>query len=807
MKTFIKSTVSRDLALKCLKAVSTEDVNRILESTEEFADRSNWINYGGVEKNWDRVNVQTSNAVGALAELIINSIDAILMRKAKESRVSENDSNCPRNMREAVARFFPEVTEGRLLNIEPRRRTTLAEKCVLVGVRRIRKNHIYPTYTIIDYGEGQRPKDFPKTLLSLGEKNKEGIPYVQGRFNMGSTGSIVFCTQGDIRKSHYKFVLSRRNTRDENDGPWGWTLIRVRKAAQGEVLPVTEYFAPNREIPSFETEEIQSLCHNKIGLIKGGTVVKLYEYDIGTGSRAVDFGLRHALATSLVECALPIRIYDFDSKPDKKRGELRSQGIADSTFAGLPITLHSTGDDVDENGEPASGKEGEREANKLAFNEMIASNSENPDLGRIQISGFGLWKMPEYLKNHRNKHRVFYTINGQSQTSERASFYRNAKLDDLRNHLVVQVNCDKMDPTARSAIFKPDRERKSDTELTRTLEKIVIQSLKESGKLREFAAEIRRRRVVENIEKDEQSRDFFEQIVRDSPDLKELLGLGDQISLPTVAPGVEKYRGKYFPTYLRPMDRRLRQGEIKEIPINTYRRIVCETDVRNDYLSRAKDRGEVMCPAPDIIKNRNSLRDGKLTITVTPPEGAQVDQLITAYFGFTDSNCLHNPLGFNLNIKIVSPEEKEKQDSGRHHRDRQSRPAFNFPQIRWVTKEEWSEHNFDEMSGAAINTSEEGYTIYVNKDNKYLKAVLYREPDESKRTQYEHWFKYGVGIRTFSIYRKMNPDRDAKTEEGITLTDHAPSRDYDSDQAYQDASSAIAAHIVTIIKQLGRHNK
>ena len=45
----------------------------------------------------------------------------------------------------------------------------------------------------------------------LGKKNKEGIRFVQGRFNMGSTGSITFCTRAEIRSGMYKFILSKKN--------------------------------------------------------------------------------------------------------------------------------------------------------------------------------------------------------------------------------------------------------------------------------------------------------------------------------------------------------------------------------------------------------------------------------------------------------------------------------------------------------------------------------------------------------------------------------------------------------------------
>ena len=797
---------AKALALRFLEAVTTADVDKVIKSEPAFAATDNWRPYGGVDKNWDRVNVQTSDPVGALAELIINSVDAILMRKADELGVSENDADCPKNMQEAVGRFFPDVIDGRLMNIDPRHRTKLAEASILVGVKRPSKKYLFPTYTVIDYGEGQHPENFDKTMLSLGEKNKEGIPYVQGRFNMGSTGSIVFCTRGDIFKGHYKFVLSRRNRKNDHDGPWGWTLIRVRRAAQGEKLPVAEYFSPDGVIPSFAPGQIQSLGRDDIGLIDGGTVVKMYEYDIGPSARTVDFGLRQALATSLLECALPVRIYDFNATPDKKRSALRSAGIADSTFSGMNITFHGIGEDTNEDDAASEEKGGDGKSDALEFSQMIADNSEDADLGRIRIHGFGLWKMPDYLKNHRRKHRVFYTVNGQSQAWERASFYRRAKLDDLRNHLVVQVDCDLMDPTARSTIFKPDRERKSDTEITRKLESIVVNSLKESGKLREFANEIRKRRVTEEIDSDERSRDLFQSIVNNSPDLQELLGIGEQILDESSDPGTDKYEGKKFPTYLKPMDKQLLGDGIKEIPANTYRRIPCVTDAANDYLSREKDRGTFLCPDANIIGNKASLRDGKLTITVSPPPNAYVGQEIEAEFGFSDPNCLHNPLVFTAKIKVVSPEKTGVKPPSPTPPDRKKSPALNFPKFHWVRKQDWSEFDFNDMSGAAIRESD-GFEIHVNRDNQYLLAALRQEPDESNRLLIERWFQWGVGILTLSIHRKMNPDDDNSNSSGGSARESDSHPDYDTDSACRDASSAIAAHIVTIIKQLGGHDK
>ena len=61
MNNFSNAKFSESVATSFLQAVSTEGVNTILESHTEFSDEGNWKPYGGAEKNWDRVGVQTSD--------------------------------------------------------------------------------------------------------------------------------------------------------------------------------------------------------------------------------------------------------------------------------------------------------------------------------------------------------------------------------------------------------------------------------------------------------------------------------------------------------------------------------------------------------------------------------------------------------------------------------------------------------------------------------------------------------------------------------------------------------------------------
>src|SRR6185503_9897860 len=104
-------------------------------------------------------------------------------------------------------------------------------------------------------------------------------------------------------------------------------------------------------------------------------------------------------------------------------------------------------------------------------------------------------------------------------------------------------------------IFMPERERKANVDLARILEDIVIRALKEDGKLREYAAEIRRRRATEYVEDTEETKDFLTELAKIDPAIKDLFGLGT--FLPEIAekPGGKTiFKGKKFPTILTPLN-------------------------------------------------------------------------------------------------------------------------------------------------------------------------------------------------------------------------------------------------------------
>ena len=71
-----------ELFADLLKAEREEDVTDALMvfGLEKFSD-SNWLPYGGIENNYGIIGAQQADAIGALVEKVVNSIDAILMRE------------------------------------------------------------------------------------------------------------------------------------------------------------------------------------------------------------------------------------------------------------------------------------------------------------------------------------------------------------------------------------------------------------------------------------------------------------------------------------------------------------------------------------------------------------------------------------------------------------------------------------------------------------------------------------------------------------------------------------------------------
>ena len=220
-------------------AQTEDDVDKVINNHPDIFKQENWSPLGGNENNFGVIENQQSNPIAALIEKITNSIDAVLMKKCLEVGIDPKSEQAPKSMEEAKAKFFANHRDWDLSG--KRKKQAESIQIIADGPR------LNTSLTIYDDGEGQHPEDFENTFLSLLYGNKNEIHFVQGKYNMGGSGAIVFCG-----KKRYQLIGSKRY---DNTGRFGFTLIREHPLSKEEekVKKNTwyEYLKIDGEIPSF----------------------------------------------------------------------------------------------------------------------------------------------------------------------------------------------------------------------------------------------------------------------------------------------------------------------------------------------------------------------------------------------------------------------------------------------------------------------------------------------------------------------------------------------------------------------------
>jgi hypothetical protein len=161
----------------------------------------------------------------------------------------------------------------------------------------------------------------PRTILSLHKGNKNSVPFVQGKFNMGGSGVLEFCGTNH----NVELVLSKRNPKllpaDHQPLDEHWSFTVIRREDPGPLSPRASrftYLAPgkadadgNRSLLSFAAPQLPIFPVRNQPYAREaewGTLFKLYDYNIRAAtSMMMDGGLMGRVRVLLPEPALPIR--------------------------------------------------------------------------------------------------------------------------------------------------------------------------------------------------------------------------------------------------------------------------------------------------------------------------------------------------------------------------------------------------------------------------------------------------------------------------------------------------------------------
>lgn len=728
----------KDLFNNLFFAPTEDAVNSIIENHLLFQNPSNWRPYGDNESNFSVVENQQANPIAALVEKLTNAIDAMLMKKCYEHGIDPRSHEAPKNMGEAVRKFYKYDN----FDVQAYRNEIAQDIQILADPN---SPKLDTSLIIYDNGEGQHPKDFPDTFLSLLRGNKNDIKFVQGKYNMGGAGAVVYCGE-----NRYQLIASKRY---DNSGNFGFTLVRVHPLTkeEEEIKKNTyyEYFCPDGRIPEFPIDELDLNLYRR--KFRTGTIIKLYSYDLPAGSRSViSRDLNQSINEYLHDPALPIFIIDRKERYPKDIGLERvmyglSNRLIDQKdkYIDRQFTLEITG----------NYEVGKIRATVTVFK---AKNDET------SVKDFKDTIQREFFKNNMS---VAFSLNGQVHGAYSSEFITRAlKYKLLKDYLLIHVDCTNMTLHYRNNLFMASRDRLKNGKEADVVRKLLAENLRKS-ELNEVYKKRKDSFSADTSETNELLRKFSKEIplnpemlklLKQTFKLEEMGKKKDETEKDKHKPenkpkSNEPFVSQRYPSIFQIQGKPDKDGKIiKGIPMGGDKTIRFSTDVENEYFDRIKDRGEmkmyILRHGTNITRDGNKIgepkeideffqvvksspQDGIIRVNLQPKDNLNVGDEIEIKAELTS---IIEPKGFLetvFYVKIENMREKEPKPK------EPEVPQIGLPQMVLVYKDEregvrtWSDLeasgiSFDdtEIMATDTNDKDELETIFINMDSSLLRS-------------------------------------------------------------------------------------
>lgn len=539
------------MLFKLLSCSSSDKIDDYIKS-DSFFNEANcmWKPYGGRENNAGQVEGQMKSSSNALVEKLTNSIDALLMRRCYEVEGTAPDSKdpkLPKSLSEAINKYFGSEDE---IN---KKRSEWAKRHLVVLAEGDKKK---PTLTVIDRGEGQSQERIQHTIVHLSGSIKQNVDFVFGKYHQGGSAAIRFC--GSKAKC-YQLVLSRRaETIADKSKPndYGWTLVRRNYKSRTAFY---EYCtAKGGNIFSFKFEK--PLKINGLDIeFADGCLIRLYDYYLDNPSN-ITYG-RNSLAfdidQKLQKSPLPIYLQDM-------RGW---RGDTKYTIAGLLRRIEDNKDIVSDDITLPAG-----------LGEVGVRN-----IRCIRLKHISDAKGVESYKLQREK--IFYVENGLALGYENESFLRtDCQLPALAPYLLCYIDMSDI-PVELANLFHAGREEFAHTDDYRTL-KDRLKTFFENEIFEKWDKEYQEKSLASANEDNKELDKLIEKAIVDDPELKELLGIGEEIKIPKgKEEDKEKYVGEEHPKKFEYVGE-----QPKEVDKSSYALVSFRTEAEDKLLTRKKNR-------------------------------------------------------------------------------------------------------------------------------------------------------------------------------------------------------------------------
>jgi len=755
LKSSFTPTMSKELVTALLEADSEPEVLNVINSNKFMSNPDNWIPIAKSENNIATVNNQSADPTKALCEMLTNMVDAVLLRMATERGIDPRSYEAPKSIANAVETFLG-WKDGRLTNgfDNMKEAGKWASENLMVAFTGATNLATEPTLVFCDSGEGQHPEDFDRTFMSLGEGGgKRDIKFVQGQYNMGSSGVLGYCGEYG-----FKLIVSRKHTLD---GKWGWSLVRRRPNYDSIVYEYFKVGGVDGQIP-FINDEVVSMVYTKDGKpyedtkFTSGTAVKLFNYRIGGDYRDFD-GPRRVFYEHLANSVMPVRLLNLLGPGSKNKGKVRAAGVDARTFCGLEVHISQALSKDHRPGQELLEEEFETDtSSQKGARPIDVGYIDSPLFGKISIRGY--FTEDDITSRARGRspgagfirsvNRAFFSVNGQIQHREGRGFLTDCGLPALKDHLALLIDCSNLTPRMHQTIWKSDREAML---VGKTEVKDILKKIKDHVSACQALIDLNNEVQEKNLSMmiDQSAQLIFTKLVKRDPTLARLLNGGLPIAAaigmvnPTKIEPIPAapYEGLHSPTYFdfvsntKKFD--LQRG--KSLTIRT------KTNVADDYFIRDSDRGELVISEGlneiGVVATRQTIRNGFISVTFTAPANAPIGN-IPMTMTLSDRTMTKRAalrLKFSVNVIEALSEIEGEKPKKRERREK----AITPPSAGYMTKDgreidgqktaEWPE-GWDERDGAKVDISREGLvTILINYDCVHLQSHLARASDINRR--------------------------------------------------------------------------
>ena len=766
----------KNLFLKLYQAENEAELQKVIDSTPLFQDQSNWYPLGGNENNFATIENQQASAIGALIEKLTNSIDATLMKKCYEEGVDPRSQEAPKTMQEAIEKFYgdkyqwlsSEFIKQQAYNIQ-----VIADGTTRKEGMRARGGKIpYDTsLTIYDNGEGQHPEDFENTFLSICKGNKNDILFVQGKYNMGGTGAIVFCG-----KNRYQLIASKRY---DGSGEFGFTLIRKHPFSEEDKKTKKntwyEYLKIDGKIPSFPIDTLDLGLHEKE--FTTGSIIKLYSYDLPEGARSViSKDLKDRVDEYLFEPALPILMVDKKERYPLDRelqrvsfGLKRRLEKEDSKYIEDYFTI-----------EHNSSKVGDMKVTSYVFKTKVGDKNIKESRNTIRNEFF------------RSKMYVLFTMNGQVQGHLTSEFItRSLKFPLLKDHLLIHVDCTNMEYDFRSQLFMASRDRLKEGEEYRYLRDLLTKELKNS-KLGTIHKARKDSISVDSADTSDLIKSFTKNLPLNNDLLKLLNNTFDiereeekkkkrkekHNKKEEITTEKEKFSPQRFPSFFKFKNSKkgfnavsIQKGKSKTLEF--------ATDVENHYFDRDEDPGDLKISLVDIGNNeaeggnqkgspkdisevfdvsRSSPEDGTIKVKLKPTEQLNVGDEVQIKIDLTSPS---GDFEETILIEIDQPQKEQPKKEKEEEPEKIGLPelaltAQNPTDDKIISWEKLGETGVIDMDYENImyiySDGEKLEKIYINLDSTVLKNHKSKLNSSELREKAEKEYIAKVYFHTLFLY-------------------------------------------------------